>query len=225
MTFLEAVTEVQRQGDFENDPHKGATEIKQHIIRAYRMGWSILLSAARTYFIKTKTFTLAGGTAGQTVTVTTDLTITDFYEALKLERDDGSGEYRQVVWPVEILERHSRDLDRGWLLYDHPAKITVEPPSRAAGNYRLWYVYRPADLANDADVIVDPLGLLEQFIIDTAVLRLDVKEETDSTALKSLRDELRTEARRMATARFFPRTAVAISPRRYNFQTRRSPLP
>jgi hypothetical protein len=216
-TVADVRAAVQQQGDFENDPHKGTAEIDAQIVRAFREGWATMLKASRYYFLKPATFSLVGGVAAQTYDLATN--VTDFLEAYKLERDDGSGEYPEVVWPIDVLERHERT-GRGWFIHD--GTLRVEPAGSAAGSYRLWYVYKPAD---PTATIVDPTGLLEQFIIDTVTYRLSLKEEQASAELKTLRDELKAEVRALAGARMFPRTAVDVGGgRRFRYMTRREPI-
>lgn len=205
-TLASVRASVQRQGDFENDPHKGTSEINELIARAYREGWSLLLGCSRDYFVKKATFSLNGGTSGNTLTISS--VAADFLEAIKLERDaDGTGRYLEDVWPYQIQGRNSTD-GRQYTVYT--GTLEVEPSENAAGNYRLWYVYKPAELSADGDALEDPTGLLEQFVIDTVTIRLQLKEETDTTQLAQLRADLRQSMTNMATKRRAPNVGVDV---------------
>lgn len=207
-TLATVRTAIQRQGDFEGDPHKATAEINEGIARAFREGWSILLGASKSYFMAKKDFELTGGIGANTYDLAVN--VVDFFEALKLERDSaGGGRYDEDIPPFDILERNSLG-SRGFTVYD--TTLQVDPAGDAGGNYRLWYAYKPADPVADGTVLKDPTGLLEQYVIDTVVLRLRFKEDSDTAELMQLRADLEAKMRRLASSR--QRTTPGVDVRR-----------
>src|SRR5687767_13668552 len=213
-TLTEVCTEIRRQSDTEGDDHIGSTELENIAIRAYREGWTCLLSVAKTYFVKPYAFTLT--TSVNSISFGT--VATDFLEAYKLEYDSaGDSTYLEHVLPYDLLERH-QICGRHYTVYD--LTLAVEPALEAAGNYRLWYVYKPADPASGGQLL-DPTGLLTQYVIDAGAIRVKAKQERRTELLLELKKELRADMKGIASARFSPRTTVDVGgPRRWNFNTR-----
>jgi hypothetical protein len=79
--------------------------------------------------------------------------------------------------------------------------LMVQPWQQAAGNYRLYYVGRPALLVDDDDTIPDVLELWSEFVEIFAALKALGKEETDTGDLGAQLGLIRADIELQASTR------------------------
>lgn len=167
---------------------------------AYREAWDLIIASYEDYAVKlnttpASTFTLAGGVSGNTY----QITATDFYKVKSVQMLVGSR------WsdPLPTFEHNEWGGPRDGISYRLEGDtLYFEPNEVLAGwTFRLWYVYKPTDLAL-GDNVVDVNGWVEQYIIDTLVVRIQVREEdSDPAALQGLRNALVERITKMAANR------------------------
>lgn len=173
------------------------TELLPFLNLAYREAWDLILASYEDYAVKLHspgTFTMAGGISGNTF----QITAADFYKVKAVQILYGSR------WsdPLPTFEMNEWGGPPNGMSYKHIADtLYFEPNETLAGwTFRLWYVYKPTDLAL-GDTVVDPNGWVEQFIIDTLAMRIQHREEEDWQAPKVFRDGLVERIKAMSANR------------------------
>lgn len=204
-------TKCQRQADMENSNFVGSTEWDDLIALAYREAWDIIVAAGEDYFVKNVLFTISSGN-------TYAIVATDFYKLRGVLKKNTAGKYR----PIKRYDLEEVGTVEGPAYMLQESTITFEPEDNAVGDYKYFYVYKPADPAG-GDTIVDVNGWVEQYIIDATVNRALAKEESDASQIRDLQLRLETRIRRMAKNRDAgkPKTvADTRQSRGFSFRTR-----
>jgi hypothetical protein len=186
------------QADLQVGSRLTAAEALPFINLAYREAWDLMVASYEDYFVKLHTpgtFTLAGGLTGNSY----QITATDFYKIKGVQLLFG----QRWSDPLPTFEFNEWGNPPDGLSYRQEGDtLYFEPNEMLAGwTFRLWYVYKPADLAL-VDTIVDVNGWVEQFIIDTVAIRVAVREEDGEPAvLMPFRQALEERIKKMAANR------------------------
>jgi hypothetical protein len=107
-----------------------------------------------------------------------------FYRLAGVDRDMGGSNYAAL--PSFNFEHRN---DPGYLGYRLAGlELRVEPASRCAGSYRVWYVETAPELASTAATLDTRLAPWKRFIVLTAAISALTKEETDASPLIALRN-------------------------------------
>ena len=217
-TAQQCFDRIQWQTDLQTGSRLLAAEVLPFINLAYREAWDIMVASYEDYFVKLHspgTFTMAGGSSGNTY----QITATDFYKVKGVQMQFGSR------WsnPLPTFEFNEWGQPPDGLSYRQEFDtLYFEPNELLAGwTFRLWYVYKPADLAL-GDTVVDVNGWVEQFIIDTVAIRVLGREEEDASLLQASRGQIEARIKKMAAnrnagkTRRVARTRVTTRSRRAN---------
>ena len=198
-TAQQCFDRIQWQTDLQTGSRLVAAEVLPFINLAYREAWDILVASYEDYFVKlnttpASTFTMAGGSSGNTF----QITATDFYKVKGVQMLFGDR------WsnPLPTFEFNEWGNPPDGISYRQEYDtLYFEPNDSLAGNtFRLWYVYKPADLVL-GDTVVDVNGWVEQFIIDTVAIRVLGREEEDASLLQASRGQIEARIKKMAANR------------------------
>jgi len=225
-TAQNIVDRVKWQCDTLTDGSIVDADILPFVNLAYREAWDMCVASGEKYFVKVHTpgtFTLTGGVSGNSF----QITATDFFKVFGVQMLAGNR------WsdPLPTFEFNEWEQSRDGLGYIHlDDSLYFEPNESLSGKtFRLWYVYKPADLALGT-TFVDPLnGAVEQYMIDTCAIRATHRAEEDASALLALQKGLQDRIAKMAANRNAGkgrRVARTRGGRRFRFMTRSGiPLP
>jgi hypothetical protein len=168
---------------------------------------SLYKTLAKLYpdtFFKTVDFTLAGGAGGNSFDVRT-IPDADYGFIRYVERDPGTTNRRRVR-RFNLAEKDAAVGARNLSIWCPTRRyrkmgneLFVEPYEQAAGNYRLYYVPRPAPLAETCDAVdaaIDPWAEYPQVF---AAMKALGKEESDTGPLATRMRELKAEIQFAAT--------------------------
>jgi hypothetical protein len=166
---------AQLRADMENTNFISSTEWNDIINTSYRELYDILVGTYADYYSSSATFTLAGGSGGNTYSLPAD-----FYKLRGLDYYIGSG-----TNPWREVPRYNFE-DRNKLWFRSYARmgsvIRVLPEAHAGGDYKIWYIPQPTALTDDAHTVEGVNGWEEYIVIDAAIKALN-KEESDVSAL------------------------------------------
>jgi len=226
-TRLQVETDIQYALDEPGTNWLGTTGLHNMVGAAYLAAWDIILSKWQDYQVTVSTFTIA---SGNTFTLLVDsapgsgqILRTSFYKLRMLQRKSlVDSIYRQIM-PMTLEE--SGSFDSGLLGFMFIGDVIyVEPTTSAPGDYQVWYIPQTTPLANDADVLVDPVnGGVRQYVIDVCCKRLRAKDDLPESAFKGFADELAQRldvmgGNRTGRSRIIPDVRENMPPR---FRTRR----
>lgn len=197
-TAQQCIDRSKWQADLEAGTRVGASALLAFLNLAYREAWDLFLANGyEDQFVKlhASTFTMAGGSTGNTYAIA----ISDFYKLKGVQYLTGDR------WsdPLPTHEFNEMGEPPDGLSYCHLGDTLFFEPHETLASYtfRLWYVYKPADLAL-GDSIVDVNGQIEQYIIDTLGARSGLREEdADVSVLLGLKKQLEERIVTMAAAR------------------------
>lgn len=197
-TAQQCIDRSKWQADLENGGRVVAATVLPFVNLAYREAWDLFIAHGfEDKFVKlhAATFTMAGGSSGNTFALSA---ATDLYKVKGVQYQTGDR------WsdPLPTFEfNEMQDPPDGLSYCQLGDTLYFEPNESLAGyTFRLWYVYKPTDLAL-GDSITDVNGQIEQYIIDTLGARVSLREEdADTGALLGLRKALEERVVLMAAA-------------------------
>lgn len=224
-TLLQLFNRIQWQSDQQAGSRLAEADVIPFVNLAMREAWEIIVASGEDYFAKLHTpgtFTLAGGPGGSTF----QITAADFFKVKGVQMQIG-GRWSD---PLPTFEFNEWGSPPDGISYRHEFDtLYFEPFEVVGGTYRLWYIYKPTDLANDNDILTDVNGWIEQYVIDAVSLRTKVREAEDVSVLQDLRAALQKRIvgsaaqRNRGKGRKVARTRTG---RRWRFFTRSGiPLP
>lgn len=205
----------------------GTTGLHDMVNAAYLSAWDIVLSEWQDYQIAVSTFTIAAGASSFTLLVDSapaagQILRTSFYKLRMIQRQSTVDSIYRQIMPMTLEE--SGTFDSGLLGFMFLGDVIyIEPTLSAPGNYQVWYIPQTTPLANDTDVLVDPVnGAVRQYVIDVCCKRLRAKDDLSIDAFKSFADELAERVNlmgkhRTGRSRIIPDVRQNLPPR---FRTR-----
>ena len=189
LTLAQIKTRVRERADMVGSSFVSDSELTGYIDYSYKELYDLLTEACEDYNVSSANFTI---TSGNTSTLPAD-----FYK-LKGVDDLTDPNTPRTVKKFNWNERN----DFGEVLklqsaYDFSdvfyrvqgSNLVFTPPENAFKSYRLWYVPLPNTLSLDADVASGVQGWLEYVIVDAAI-KCRTKEESDITALQTMKGGL-----------------------------------
>lgn len=164
VSVQELIDSFRSRGDFENDPHKGDSEIMTWLSASYAELYDILVSSGLAYFEAKDDFITDGTTEIISLPA-------DFYGTLRLDYIFSA----EVSWPVrEIsprrLHRVTATGQRAYYYRNVASNMILYPRPPTAQTYRHLYIPAPAKLTDPGQVI-DGVSGWEDFVTVGAVIR------------------------------------------------------
>lgn len=174
-TFLELRDRARQRADMVGDAFLPEVELKTFVNEARKALWDLIVGAYGDQLIAAAhAFSLSGSTSSLDVSALSPL----IYKVRGVDRKSG-GQWCRVhrfAWS----ERNRNDRYQYRLMGQ---VLHFTPEGNAAGDYRLWYIPRPADLSGDSDEIDAAEEPFAEFIPITAAIKMKDKDQDDTGIL------------------------------------------
>lgn len=201
MTLLQLRTAVRQQADMVNSQFVSDAELNGYINQSIYELWDLLIENDQDFGVTSTTFTIATGN--------TQSLPADFYKFKGLDDLTSDSNSPLTVRKFSFNERNSYSLS-GLPFYRGAfsdvyyrvvgSSLLFEPPERAPGTYKLWYIVVPTALALDADTF-DGVNGWHQYIIYDSSIKCLVKEESSTTVLEKLKEEQKLRIMKASSTR------------------------
>lgn len=162
-------------------------ELVYYINNSYRELYDIITTSFHDYNIAPPLpFILSGG-------ANTFLLPEDFYKLRGVDYTVDAGGSFSTLYPFEFNRRNRTgyqglQFNRTYRLVGN--QIFITPEQQADGQYRIWYVPKPAKLVDDTDTINEYSGW-DEYVITDAAIKCKLKQEDDVSALMARKEALR----------------------------------
>lgn len=186
ITLGELKTQVRQRADMENSTFISDDELTDYINKSKDELYDILVQKfGADYYTTYQDISLVSGTSEYSLPV-------DFYKAMGVDYQvTGDGKWI-TLRPFMFSERNRYNstvrnsiigaIDLEYRIRND--KLWFRNAPIQSGTARLWYIPVATDLSSDTDTIMGVNGWEEYVVIDAAIKCL-VKEESDTTALRS----------------------------------------
>jgi hypothetical protein len=191
MTLLQLRTAVRNQADMTNSQFVTDAELNGYINQSIYELWDLMVQADQNFGVTSTTFTITSGN--------TQNLPADFYRLKGVDDLTLNANNPLTVRKFSFNERN--DYAQNGIFYNRTIYSQVaynlvgmtlmfEPPERAPGTYKLWYVTIPTSLSADGDTF-DGINGWHQYIIYDSAIKCRIKEETATDALQGMKGEQR----------------------------------
>jgi len=199
MTLLELRTLIRQRANMENSQFVTDAELTNYVNASYAELYDLLVSRFEDYFIQDPyQFTLTNSVSKAALP-------SDFYKLRGVDLQLNSPTDWVSVSQYNFAERNTRKLNQArygnFVSYRVlGSNIQVMPAESAAGTYQLWYIPRIVKLENDSDSLTGVMDFEEYIVVDAAIKCL-IKEESETSVLLAVKEQLRQRILTMSSSR------------------------
>ena len=186
-TLLGLRTLARQRADMENSSLVADAELTNYINASYAELYDLLTARYEDYFVKDPLTFSTSGTSIYPLPA-------DFYKLLGVDLQLDSSNWVSIrKW--NFAERNKGNeiipniMNRCIRYRVMGQNLRLLPENNADGTYRLWYIPRFAPLVADDGLLSGVLDFEEYIVLDSAIKML-VKEESDPSALLSLKAQM-----------------------------------
>lgn len=200
-TLADVRTLARQRADMEGSSFVSDAELNSYINASFAELYDLLTSRFEDYYSSSLTFTLAGSVSSYALPA-------DFYKLRGLDFQYTAPNEWISVRQFNFAERNSLSRNLSRLTYGvrdvsyrvMGNQILFLPEGSAQGTYRLWYIPRFTPLASDTDVLAGILDFEEYIVVDAAIKCL-IKEESDTSMLMAMKEQLKARILAMSANR------------------------
>lgn len=193
-TFADIRDQARQRADMVNDGNIDEDELKSYVNASYAELWDLLANSfADTYYMAVPYFVTTDGTNDQYPYPP------DFFKlrGIDLQLANTPNAYitlrrstfkERNVYAIPIYRAAFGAISFRYMDMGSHFRLTPQPTSGRV--LRLWYVPRVTKLVNDGDV-VDGINGWEDYIVVDAAIKMLMKQESDASGFKVLKDDLK----------------------------------